>query len=66
MQKPCFPTCETSYIKKLETYTMTRIKLKTLELQNTKTKNPQSSQEENQITPLPPCETSNKKLNTPK
>ncbi len=37
---------------------MTRRKLKIPKLQNTKTKNFQSSQEERKISPLPPCETS--------
>jgi len=41
---------------------MTRRKLKTLELQNTKTKHLQISQEERQIPTLPPCETSCKIL----
>jgi len=39
---------------------MTRRKLKFLELQNTKTKNLQSSDEEKQIPHLCPCETSHK------
>jgi hypothetical protein len=65
MQKPHSPPCETSHIKKLKTHTMIRIKLKTLEFQNTKTKNPQSSQEENQIPSLPPCETSKKLIIIP-
>ncbi len=61
----------------LETPKMTRRKLKIPKLQNTKTKNFQSSQEERQIPPCPPCETSHnflwrtikwqeKKLKTPK
>jgi len=46
---------------------MTRRKLQTLELQNcAKVKNLQISQEEKQMSPLPPCETSHKKIETPK
>jgi hypothetical protein len=45
---------------------MTRRKLQTLEFQNcAKVKNLQNSQEEKQMSPLPPCETSHKKIEDP-
>jgi hypothetical protein len=44
---------------------MTKRKLKTPKLQNIKTKDLQSSQEENPIPHLPPCETSHKKIKDP-
>jgi hypothetical protein len=45
---------------------LTRIKLKTPKLQNTKTKDLQSSQEENQIPHLPLVKLHTKKLKIPK
>ncbi len=44
---------------------MTRRKLKIPKYQNTKTKDLQSSQEENQLPHLPPCEASHKKIKDP-
>jgi len=50
----------------MKTHKITKIKLKTLKLQNTITKNPQSSQEERQMPLLLTCENSYKKIEDPK